>query len=111
MKKLTIELSDSTFNWLEQLAYGLASEEHGPGSDALQARMKSMTREEHDDLGDGVRDIIEQAVESMACGVARQGSWERQLLESLFAYEGTYSPHLFDESNKEEAKLRGLHVD
>mgnify|MGYP000038256898 CR=1 FL=1 len=107
MKKITIELDDQTFNWLEQLVWGLTKEEHEKDTTAFTEKLKSLTSD-NDDLSVGIKELIEDVAQSLASGVQRSESWERSCLNSLTGYEGTYSPLLFDECNKDSAKQNGF---
>lgn len=108
-KKITLELHEQTFAWLEVLAVGLARE--SLSDDEYQKRIVEMARKDKDDFGAGVRDLLAQIADSLADGVRRPGSWERQCLSSLTGYEGTYLRGTFANCIKEDAKSLGFQVD
>jgi hypothetical protein len=108
MKKLTIELDDNTFAWLEVLAVGLAKENESVSD--YQAAIEHMTRKQHDDFGAGISQLLTSVAGSLATGVKRSGSWERETLSSLTGYQGTYVRSMFDKCIEEEAVKRGFNV-
>lgn len=109
-KKLTLELDEKTFAWLEVLAVGLAKE--NLNNDEYSAKISEMSREDNNnDFGNGVKVILVDIARSLADGVKRSGSWERNCLSSLTNYEGTYVSGVFDDCIKEEAKNNGFIVE
>ncbi len=109
MKKITIELEDTTFAWLEVLAVGLAKEQLNDGE--YQQRISEMASGGGDNFEQGVAELVADFANSLSDGVKRSGSWERQCLNQLTGYDGTYVSGSFDESIKEDAKQRGFKVD
>lgn len=107
-KRITIDVSPETFAWLEVLAVGLACKDNGDDIDARNADIKSMYRKTQNDFGKGVSDLLEKAAYSFVDGVKRSGSWERQVLLSLFGYDGEYLPNTISDVIKEEAAERGF---
>ncbi len=108
MKKLTLELDDKTFAWLEVLAVGLAKE--NLSSDDFKARIVDMHNDATNDFSSAINDLFVDVAESLATGVKRSGSWERSCLSSLTGYDGTYVSAMMDECIKSEAKDRGFDV-
>lgn len=107
-KRITIDVTPEAFAWLEVLAVGLASKENGDDIDALNADIKSMYRKAQNDFGKGVSDLLEKAAYSFVTGVKRGGSWERQILLSLFGYNGEYLPSTIADVIKEDAAEYGF---
>jgi hypothetical protein len=99
--KLEIELNEKTFAWLEILASGLAKETLS--NEDFKQRMAEMSNDSMENLSVGVADILENVAESLATGVKRKGSWERNCVQSLTGYQGTYIPEMFHDCIKEEA--------
>ncbi|WP_240224554.1 hypothetical protein [Rheinheimera hassiensis] len=108
-KKITLELHEQTFAWLEILVVGLARE--SLSDEEYQKRLVEMARKDKDDFGVGVRDLLAQVADSLADGVRRSGSWERQCLSSLTGYEGSYVRGIFADCIKKDAESLGFQVD
>ena len=106
MKEITLKLDDKTFAWLEVLVVGLAKE--NLDEKEFSARLSDISCKDNDDFGKGIKDLLEDIAGSLADGVKRSGSWERQCISSLTGYNGTYVPDMFDTCIKDEAKERGF---
>lgn len=111
-KKITLELDENTFAWLEVLVVGLAREQFPESNQAeYQKRISEITRKDKDDFGKGITELLTDVTNSLADGTRRSGSWERGCLQSLTGYDGTYVPAMFDDCIKEQAKLYGFKQD
>ena len=88
-KKLVIELSDETFAYLEMIATGLQIEENGK----VESEWDGYSKDKND-FSPAVRQLLVSVADSMADGVRRSGSWERQVVDQLTGWQGTYNEGL-----------------
>ena len=85
-KKITIELDEQTFAYLEMLAYGLEIENSGKVDNDWKGFNKAKN-----DFSPAIRDLLVDVAGSMADGVRRSGSWERGVVDQLTGWNGTYN--------------------
>jgi hypothetical protein len=104
-RKLQIELDEHTFSLLEVLAYGLFLEENENGDELPECPAFDKNR---NDFGPGVRKLLEQVAGSMATGVRRPGAWEREVVDSLTGWQGTFNRGMFADCIKDELKQEEL---
>lgn len=98
-RKLQIELDEKTFAYLELLAFGLHIEESPEGEDITKWSGHDKKR---DDFAPAVRELIQNILGSVADGVRRSGSWEREVVYSLTGWQGTFNRGMLAECIKEE---------
>lgn len=91
-QKIMLNLDDETFQYLEVLAVGLNFEQHD--SKDNEAFQKGHNKEK-DHFGPLVSRMLEGIAESLASGVRRSGSWERNCIESLTGWDGTINRGMF----------------
>ncbi|MGR5116982.1 hypothetical protein [Photobacterium damselae] len=96
-RKLQIELSDETFAYLEMLAFGLELEENNEVKEDWEGFNK-----QKNDFSPAVRSLLVDIADSIATGVSRPGSWERQVVDQLTGWNGTYNKAMLADCIKEE---------
>ncbi|WP_162270746.1 hypothetical protein, partial [Photobacterium aquimaris] len=95
--KIMLELDDKTFAFLEMLAVGLELE----ANDKIDADWKGFNKEKND-FSPAVRALLVNIANSVATGVRRSGSWEREIVDSLTGWQGTYNKMTLADCIKEE---------
>ena len=95
-KKITLDLDQATFEYLEVLAYGLNQElyDGDKGNEALLAGYAK----EKDDFAPLVSKLLEKIAGSLADGVRSPSSWEREIVDSLTGWDGTVNRGMFGET-------------
>lgn len=101
-RKLQIELSEDTFAYLEMLAFGLAIE-RGEDPASKGNDWKGFDKQ-RDDFGPAVRELLQSVANSVSTGVARPGAWEREIVDSLTGWEGTFNRGMLAECIKDDVK-------
>ena len=92
-KKITLNLDEKTFQYLEVLAYGLNQERNDgdkENEDLLAGHDKI-----NNDFAPLVAKLLEQIADSFADGVRRPGSWERGAVDELTGWDGTVNRGMF----------------
>lgn len=98
-RKLQIELDETTFAYLEMLAFGLQLERKPESEDIAEW---SGFDKKRNDFAPGVRELIVDVANSLAAGVRRPGAWEREVVDSLTGWQGTFNPGMLSECIKDE---------
>ena len=98
-RKLQIELDEKTFAYLELLAFGIHIES---GQESEDITKWSGHDKKRDDFGPAVRELIQEIAGSIASGVRRPGSWEREVVGSLTGWQGTLNRGMLAECIKDE---------
>lgn len=96
-KKIMLELDDHTFAFLEMLAIGLELQEN----DTIDPSWNGFSQK-YDDFSPAVRLLITNIANSVATGVRRSGSWEREVVDQLTGWDGTYNKGLLSELIRDE---------
>lgn len=102
-RKLMIELDENTFAFLEMLAFGIEIEQR----ENLPEDKKDMSDwsgfdKKKNDFAPAVRALLENVAGSLATGIRRPGSWERQAVDMLTGWNGTYNRGMLAECIKAE---------
>ena len=95
-KEITLNLDQATFEYLEVLAFGLNQEVHNgdkENEDLLAGHDKIK-----DDFAPLVTKLLEKIADSLADGVRRPNSWEREIVDSLTGWDGTVNRGMFGAS-------------
>lgn len=98
-RKLQIELSEQTFAYLEMLAFGLHIENSSESESVSNWKGFDKSR---NDFAPAVRKLLESVAGSLADGVRRPGAWERQVVNQLTGWDGTYNPGMLADCIKDE---------
>lgn len=98
-RKIQLELSEHTFAALEVLAVGL----HLQSGNELTEQWEGYNRT-NDDFAPAVRQLLVQIANLTSTGVLRSGSWERDVVDSLTGWDGTFNRGMFSECIKDEFK-------
>lgn len=109
-RKLVVELPESTFAYLEMLAFGLEleSREHLSEDKQDMSDWDGFDKAKND-FAPAVRELLVSVANSVATGVARPGSWERGVVDSLTMWQGTYNKGMLAECIKEEVGGQSSH--
>ena len=94
-KKIILNLSEETFQYLEVLAFGLNLEQHDGNQDNKE--LLNGHNKQNDDFAPLVSRMIEDIAVSLADGVRRPGAWERNVVNSLTGWNGTVNRGMFGE--------------
>ena len=92
-KKIILNLDEKTFQYLEVLAFGLNQELYNGDKDN-----KELTKghnKQNDDFAPLVSRMIEKIADSLADGVRRPSSWERDTVDKLTGWDGTVNRGMF----------------
>ncbi len=95
-KQITLNLDQATFEYLEVLAYGLNQELHK--GDKENKELLTGHDQEKDDFAPLVSKLLEKISSSLADGVRRPSSWEREIVDSLTGWDGTVNRGMFGET-------------
>jgi len=92
-RKLVLNISEHTFQYLEVLAFGLNCEKY-PNDRKNEALTKGFNKKD-DHFAPLVSRLLEDVAASLATGTRRPGSWERDVISSLTGWEGTVNKGMF----------------
>ena len=95
-KEITLNLDQATFEYLEVLAYGLNQELHD--GDKENENLLAGHDKTKDDFAPLVAKLLEKISDSLADGVRRPNSWEREIVDSLTGWDGTVNRGMFGAS-------------
>ena len=95
-KEITLNLDQATFEYLEVLAYGLNQELHD--GDKENEELLAGHDKIKDDFAPLVAKLLENIANSLADGVRRPTSWEREIVDSLTGWDGTVNRGMFGAS-------------
>ncbi|MDO6543481.1 hypothetical protein [Photobacterium sanguinicancri] len=98
-RKMQLELNEHTFAALEVLAVGLHLQENN----VLDKNWDGYD-EKNDDFSPAVRALLVRMSNSVSTGVVRSGSWEREVVDSLTGWDGTFNRGMFAECIKDDFK-------
>ncbi|MER0268412.1 hypothetical protein ABRZ87_08500 [Vibrio vulnificus] len=98
-KKIHLELHEHTFAALEVLAFGLYLQDGNQISDEWKGYDKA-----NDDFSPAVCDLLVQIANSVSTGVVRPSSWERDVVDSLTGWDGTFNRGMLAECIKDDFK-------
>ncbi|MCG9785410.1 hypothetical protein L1D52_24175 [Vibrio brasiliensis] len=98
-RKLQIEISAETFAFLEMLAYGLHIENSPEGEGVSEWEGYDKRK---DDFAPAVRNLIQDIAGQIATGVRRPGAWEREVVDSLTGWQGTFNRGMLADCIKDE---------
>tara|TARA_Y100000052_G_C2931431_1_gene74585 strand:+ start:465 stop:827 length:363 start_codon:yes stop_codon:yes gene_type:complete len=108
-KTLQLTLSDEDFAWLEVLATGLLIQECDDKEEKSRLLL-CVYRKNQDDFAPAVKELLCDVISSLVTGITRNGSWERDIVDSLTGWDGTYNPGLIAECIESEAHHIGLKI-
>lgn len=91
-RRMTVTLSEDTFQYLEVLAVGLLLEQN-PGVD--RATLLADKVNKADDFVPAVASLLEDIANSFAEGTRRPDSWEREVVEKVTGWDGTVNRGMF----------------
>lgn len=96
-RTIQLELSEHTFAVLEVLAFGLYLQE---GNDKVLS-WEGYDKKK-DDFAPAVKGLLVQVSNSLSTGVVRPNSWERDVVDSLTGWDGTFNRGMFAECIKDD---------
>lgn len=91
-RKMTVTLSEETFQYLEVLAVGLLLERN-PNADRTALLSDKVNKA--DDFVPAVSSLLEEVANSFAEGTRRPDSWEREVVEKVTGWDGTVNRGMF----------------
>lgn len=98
-RKVQLELNEHTFAVLETLAVGLHLQENNELDENWDGYDKKK-----DDFAPAVRALLVRMSNSVSTGVVRPASWERQVVDSLTGWDGTFNRGMLAECVKDDFK-------
>ena len=91
-RRMTLTLSEDTFQYLEVLAVGLLLERN-PNADREMLLQDKVNKA--DDFVPAVASLLEEIANSFAEGTRRPDSWEREVVEKATGWDGTINRGMF----------------
>lgn len=91
-RRMTVTLSEDTFQYLEVLAVGLLLERN---PDADRNILLSDKVNKADDFVPAVASLLEEIADTFAEGTRRPGSWECEVVEKVTGWDGTVNRGMF----------------
>jgi len=101
---VTLNLSESSFQYLEALAYALCVQDYGCNT----PEMKKGYNKKRDDFKPLVTTMLESVCDRFSEGVTRPSSWERNVICSLTGWDETLYPKMFGNQVKIAKSLSEL---
>lgn len=93
-RKIVLDLTDETFAYLELLAFGLH----------LEDKAELNFNGTKNDFAPMVNTLLIDVADSLAAGVRRTGSHERQTVDQLTGWDGTYNIGMVADCIKADVK-------